>query len=100
MNQVNLLFSSLRKHVVIEVLSQDAPYDKLPEHTVLEVPASLKWTQYEHSLEMGAFSYQVSGYSPSLARIGRYCSWEKIAQIGRQKHPMDWVSTSPALYLG
>lgn len=98
MNQVNLSLSSLRKRG-IEVLSRGAPTIKLPEHTVLEVPASLKWTQYEHSLEMGAFSYQVSGYC-FAARIGRYCSMGENAQIGRQNHPMDWVSTSPALYLG
>lgn len=71
----------------------------LPRHTVLEAPSSLKWTEYEHSIELGAFSYQVSGYCFG-ARIGRYCSFGENVQIGRQNHPMDWVSTSPAFYLG
>ena len=71
----------------------------LPSHTVLEAPGSLKWTQYEHSIELGAFSYQVSGYC-FAARIGRYCSFGEDVQIGRQNHPLTWASTSPAFYLG
>jgi chloramphenicol O-acetyltransferase type B len=98
MTQVSVSLSSFRKRG-IEVLSRGAPTIKLPQHTVLEIPTSLKWTQYEHSLEMGAFSYQVSGYC-FAGRIGRYCSMGENVQIGRQNHPMDWVSTSPALYLG
>lgn len=71
----------------------------LPAHTLIEAPASLKWTEYEHSLELGAFSYHVSGYCFG-ARIGRYCSFGEEVQIGRQNHPMSWVSTSPVFYLG
>lgn len=70
----------------------------LPAHTRLEAPASLKWTEYEHSIHLGAFSYQVSGYC-FAARIGRYCSFGENVQIGRQNHPLTWVSTSPAFYL-
>ncbi len=84
----------------IEVLPRDPSQTvKLPTHTVIEAPASLKWTQYEHSVELGAFSYQVSGYCFG-AKIGRYCSFGEEVQIGRQNHPMTWVSTSPAFYLG
>lgn len=71
----------------------------LPRSSRLEAPSSLKWTKYEHSLELGAFSYQVSGYC-CAAQIGRYCSFGEDVQIGRQNHPTDWVSTSPAFYLG
>ncbi len=70
----------------------------LPQQTRIEAPASLKWTQYEHSLTLGAFSYQVSGYV-FAARIGRYCSFGEEVQIGRQNHPMHLISTSPAFYL-
>lgn len=70
----------------------------LPKHTRAEVPASLKWTQFEHSIELGAFSYQVSGYC-FAARIGRYCSFGEDVQIGRQNHPLTWASTSPLFYL-
>ncbi|MBA95987.1 MAG: CatB-related O-acetyltransferase [Sulfitobacter sp.] len=83
----------------IEVLSRGTPNVNLPLHTVLEAPGSLKWTQYEHSIELGAFSYQVSGYC-FAARIGRYCSFGEGTQIGRQNHPTHWASTSPAFYLG
>ena len=84
----------------IEVLPRGPkPQVALPRHSVLEAPGSLKWTNYEHSIELGAFSYQVSGYC-FAARIGRYCSFGEQVQIGRQNHPMNWVSTSPAFYLG
>ncbi len=71
----------------------------LPLQTRIEAPASLKWTQYEHSLHLGAFSYQASGYA-FAARIGRYCSFGEDVQIGRQNHPLHLISTSPAFYLG
>lgn len=70
----------------------------LPVKTRIEAPASLKWTSYQHSLHLGAFSYQVSGYC-FAARIGRYCSFGEDVQIGRQNHPLTWASTSPAFYL-
>lgn len=70
----------------------------LPAHTRIEAPSSLKWTKYEHSIELGAFSYQVSGYC-FAARIGRYCSFGEDIQIGRQDHPLTWISTSPAFYI-
>jgi chloramphenicol O-acetyltransferase type B len=71
----------------------------MPRHSVIEAPGSLKWTAFEHSVELGAYSYQVSGYC-FAARIGRYCSFGEDVQIGRQNHPMTWASTSPAFYLG
>jgi chloramphenicol O-acetyltransferase type B len=84
----------------IEVLRRGLSWSvSLPAHTRIEAPASLKWTEYDHSIELGAFSYQVSGYCFG-ARIGRYCSFGEGVQIGRQNHPMSWVSTSPAFYLG
>lgn len=70
----------------------------LPASGRIEAPSSLKWTAYEHSLSLGAFSYQVSGYC-FAARIGRYCSIGEDVQIGRQNHPLTWASTSPAFYL-
>lgn len=99
MSLVKMQIETLRTRG-IEVLPRGAGGTvALPRHTVLEAPGSLKWTQYEHSVEMGAFSYQVSGYC-FAARIGRYCSFGEEVQIGRQNHPLTWVSTSPAFYLG
>jgi acetyltransferase-like isoleucine patch superfamily enzyme len=83
----------------VEVLNRPGGQVALPHHTIIEAPASLKWTQYEYLLELGAFSYQVSGYCFG-AKIGRYCSFGEEVQIGRQNHPTGWVSTSPAFYLG
>ena len=83
----------------IEVLSRGPHLTvKLPQNTRLEAPGSLKWTDYDHSIHQGAFSYQVSGYC-FAARIGRYCSFGEEVQIGRQDHPMAWASTSPAFYV-
>jgi acetyltransferase-like isoleucine patch superfamily enzyme len=88
------------KNSGVEVLPRgNAQTITLPLNTRIEAPASLKWTQYEHSLHLGAFSYQVSGYC-FAARIGRYCSFGEEVQIGRQNHPLTWASTSPAFYLG
>ena len=99
MSKVDVSYSKVR-NVGIEVLPRGPGNSVvLPGHTRLEAPSSLKWTEYEHSIELGAFSYQVSGYC-CAARIGRYCSFGEEVQIGRQDHPTGWVSTSPAFYLG
>lgn len=99
MSKETVSYSRLNK-AGIEVLSRGLGKGvALPQHTVIEAPASLKWTEYDHSIELGAFSYQVSGYCFG-ARIGRYCSFGENVQIGRQNHPLTWVSTSPAFYLG
>lgn len=70
----------------------------LPTDCRIEGPSSLKWTDYDYSLRLGAFSYQASGYC-FAARIGRYCSFGENVQIGRQDHPLTWASTSPAFYV-
>jgi acetyltransferase-like isoleucine patch superfamily enzyme len=63
-----------------------------------EPPCSIKFTIIEQGCSLGAFSYIVSGYLCGVA-IGRYCSFGENIQIGRQNHPMHWLSTSPFLYL-
>jgi acetyltransferase-like isoleucine patch superfamily enzyme len=98
MSSVSISIKSLKSRGM-EVLNRGMSGNiNLPRHTVLEAPCSLKWTQYEHSLELGAFSYQVSGFC-GAARIGRYCSFGEDVQIGRQNHPTNWASTSPFFYL-
>lgn len=82
----------------IEVLKRAGDVVMMPRQFRLEAPCSLKWVDFEHSLDLGAFSYHVSGYA-FAAQIGRYCSIGENVQIGRQNHPMDWVSTSPSFYL-
>ena len=79
----------------IEVLQRVRPrHTNIPEGAALEPPCSLKWTRFDHSLELGAFSYMVSGYA-FAARIGRYCSIAESVQIGRQDHSMKGVSVIP-----
>ncbi len=98
MTKRDISIRTLRKRGV-EVLQRNGVGTvSLPVETRIEAPSSLKWTQYEHSLHLGAFSYQVSGYA-FAARIGRYCSFGENVQIGRQNHPLHLVSTSPAFYL-
>ena len=98
MSNISVPYSRLRGQG-IEVLNRGTSLSlNLPKNTILEAPSSLKWTQYEHSIHLGAFSYQVSGYC-FAARIGRYCSFGENIQIGRQDHPLTWASTSPAFYL-
>ena len=98
MTSIPVSIRSLRNRGV-EVLNRGHDGNvSLPRDTRIEAPASLKWTEYAHSLTLGAFSYQVSGHC-FAARIGRYCSIGEDVQIGRQDHPMGWMSTSPAFYL-
>jgi acetyltransferase-like isoleucine patch superfamily enzyme len=54
--------------------------------------------QIDHSGELGSFSYAVSGYFFATS-IGRYTSIGEQVQIGRQDHPLSWLSTSPVQYL-
>lgn len=97
-NVVEISIASLHS-VGIEVLPRpNGRVIRLPDNCTMEAPSSLKWAEYHHSLQLGAFSYHVSGYS-FAADIGRYCSFGEGVQIGRQNHPLTWSSTSPAHYL-
>lgn len=69
----------------------------LPQDTTFEPPCSMKWMTIIHALELGAFSYAVNGYY-FACRIGRYCSFGEMVQIGRHAHPLHYFSTSPFFY--
>jgi len=69
----------------------------LPINTKLEAPCSIKSLSSEMSLQLGAYSYAVSGYYFGV-EIGRYCSIGEGVQIGRHSHPLDFGSTSPLFY--
>lgn len=99
MSNIAIEISELKRRGVEVLPRATGKVVNLPRNTQIEAPSSLKWTQYEHSLKLGAFSYQVSGYCFG-AHIGRYCSFGENVQIGRQNHPLKWASTSPAFYLG
>jgi acetyltransferase-like isoleucine patch superfamily enzyme len=69
-----------------------------PETLRFEPPCSLKWLRIEYDVEIGAFSYAVSGYAAAVT-MGRYVSIGEEVNLGRQDHPVAWMSTSPFQYL-
>jgi acetyltransferase-like isoleucine patch superfamily enzyme len=79
------------------VTTLNNPDFHLPDNSIFEPPCSIKWMNIEHSIEMGAFSYAVSGYF-FACKIGRYCSIGEEVQIGRHPHPTHWFSSSPFFY--
>jgi acetyltransferase-like isoleucine patch superfamily enzyme len=79
-------------------LNFDGVNRNIPDDFTCELPCSLKRTEIGPHVRVGAFSYMVSGYL-FATKIGRYCSIGEDVQIGRQNHPIDWVSTSPYFYL-
>lgn len=66
--------------------------------TTFEPPCALKFAQAEGLVKLNAFSYAVSGYL-GFVEIGRYCSFGEEVQVGRQNHPISWLSTSPFFYM-
>lgn len=66
--------------------------------TKFEAPCGIKWTEIQGPFEIGMYSYMVKGYCCGV-KIGRYTSIGEDVQIGRQDHPMDWLSTNPFQYL-
>lgn len=63
-----------------------------------EAPVRLKSAQLIESVEIGAFSYLVSGRIEN-AIIGRYCSIARDVAIGLGSHPLNWLSTHPFQYM-
>jgi acetyltransferase-like isoleucine patch superfamily enzyme len=62
-----------------------------------EPPCNIQFMQLVGQIQVGAFSYLVSGYAQDV-RIGRYCSLGEQVDIGRGDHPINWGSTSPFSY--
>ncbi|WP_422409245.1 MULTISPECIES: CatB-related O-acetyltransferase [unclassified Endozoicomonas] len=71
---------------------------RIPLDLEFERPCGLKGCNIDQKVKIGAFSYVVSGYLFGV-EIGRYCSFGENVQIGRQDHPIDWMSTSPFFYM-
>lgn len=79
-------------------LNFDGVNRNIPDDFICEIPCSLKRTEVGPHVKFGAFSYMVSGYL-CATEVGRYCSIAEDVQIGRQNHPLNWVSTSPHFYI-
>ena len=47
--------------------------------------------------QMGAFSYSETSLPP-LLRVGRYCSIALGLQLFRERHPIEWATTSSVTY--
>lgn len=77
---------------------------KLPGNALLncqlEKPSKIEAQSTAVNMKMGHYSY--CGYYCTLlnCEIGRFCSISDYVSIGLAKHPMNWVSTSPAFYHG
>ena len=71
---------------------------RIPLDLEFEGPCGVKGCNLEQFVKIGAYSYAVSGYLFAV-EIGRYCSFGENVQIGRQDHPLDWLSTSPFIYM-
>jgi acetyltransferase-like isoleucine patch superfamily enzyme len=63
-----------------------------------EGPSSAKWMQIKSGVELGAYSYAVSGYFKSVS-IGRYTSIGEDVQFGRGNHSSVSISNSPIFSL-
>lgn len=71
---------------------------RLPLDLEFQGPSGVKGCNIEQFVRIGAYSYAVSGYLFAVD-IGRYCSFGENVQIGRQDHPLNWLSTSPFTYM-
>lgn len=49
-------------------------------------------------VEFGAYTYVNMGGAIGNAKVGRYCSIGPHCSLGLDRHPMEWVSTSPFPY--
>ena len=93
----------LTESLIKSLAAQGVGMNWLPNASVLppgcrfEPPCSIKWMQIGHAVELGAYSYAVSGYFFGCS-IGRYTSIGESVQMGRGDHPTHWLGTSPLLY--
>lgn len=70
----------------------------IPDDFEFEASSGIKFAVVGQKVKIGAYSYIVSGFLCGV-EIGRYCSFGGEVQVGRQGHPIDWVSTSPFTYM-
>lgn len=66
----------------------------------LEKPSKAEAQSLLIHTQMGRYSYCGYGCTLIHCKIGRFCSIADHVAVGLAKHPMEWVSTSPAFYRG
>ncbi len=68
--------------------------------TLVEAPVNLACAYlWDTPVAIGAFTYL--GHESQLAqtRVGRYCSIAKLVQIGLDRHPTEWLTTSALAFM-
>lgn len=68
---------------------------RVDSESEVEVPANLSHAYvWDSPVSIGAFTYLGHDSQFSQARIGRYCSVAKLVQIGLDRHPTGWLTSS------
>ena len=68
--------------------------------TVVEAPVNLAGAYiWDTPVEIGAFTYLGHESQLSFTRIGRYCSVAKLVQVGLDRHPTDWLTSSALAFM-
>jgi virginiamycin A acetyltransferase len=66
----------------------------------IEAPANLSHAYvWDSAVSIGAFTYLGHDSQFSQARIGRYCSVAKLVQIGLDRHPTGWLTSSALAFM-
>jgi len=81
------------------------PWPFYTENLMIEVPENLVTERYTtywgrnglRLASLGAFSY-TNSVLPANITVGRYCSIGPGLQTLGDRHPLEWVSTSPSFY--
>ena len=73
---------------------------QVDSESVIEAPANLSHAYiWDSPVSIGAFTYLGHESQFSQARIGRYCSVAKLVQIGLDRHPTDWLTSSALAFM-
>lgn len=70
------------------------------KNCTLEKPCKINAQSTAVDSTVGRYSYCGYGCTLLNCQIGRFCSIADGVSVGLNGHPVDWVSTSPAFYLG
>lgn len=93
-----LINNEARKHLLTLGLEILGGSRVIPDDFEFEASSGIKFAIIGQKVKLGAYSYIVSGFLCGV-EVGRYCSFGGEVQVGRQGHPIDWVSTSPFTYM-
>lgn len=84
------------KKIGIEI--EFTPKSEFLVGSTYELPCQVKTSMRDISA-VGAFTYINGKGRFTNVKIGRYCSIAENVAIGYPEHPIEWLSTSPLLYI-